>query len=261
MKPELFIGSSVEGLEIAEAIERNLQFKFNVTIWTNGVFDIGSTTIDDLIKRLDKSDFGIFIFTPDDVTKIRGTQYTTARDNVLYELGLYTGKLGRYNTFIIKPSELAPDFHLPTDLTGIYIGNYNSQRLSEMDSAVSPFCSQIKKQILNNSKYVLNGKWKFSWEVKNSTTYPDTIYDEVELFHYEEDLKFIHTISDTEKYIFSGKFRNPYFTGFWKDIKDIGYDGVFQMKLNGRRQKFEGIWSGWNNNGDISSGPCFFEKL
>ncbi|WP_160317995.1 TIR domain-containing protein [Chryseobacterium sp. ERMR1:04] len=50
MKPELFIGSSVEGLDIAEAIQSKLNHNFNINLWTDGVFNIGSTTIDDLIE-------------------------------------------------------------------------------------------------------------------------------------------------------------------------------------------------------------------
>jgi predicted nucleotide-binding protein len=101
MKPELFIGSSVEGLEIAEAIEQDLQHKFIVTPWKSGVFNLGNHALDDLLQQLDRSDFGVFVFSPDDITKIRQQEYSTARDNVLYELGLYTGKLGRKNAFII----------------------------------------------------------------------------------------------------------------------------------------------------------------
>jgi predicted nucleotide-binding protein len=76
--------------------------------------NIGNTTLHDLIEEVNKSDFGIFVFSDDDMSIIRGTESSTVRDNVLYEQGLYTEKLGRYNTFIIKPSE-SKNLHLPTD--------------------------------------------------------------------------------------------------------------------------------------------------
>ena len=259
MKPQLFIGSSVEGLSIAEAIQTKLNHQFNIDLWTDGVFNIGNTPIDDLIGQLNKSDFGIFVLSDDDVSKIRGTEYSTVRDNVLYELGLYTGKLGRYNTFIIKPSE-SSDLHLPSDLMGIYISTYDSSKGDNFESAVSTFCSQIKRQVFNNTKYVLNGKWKFSWEVIDSNNESETIAEELEVFHYENTLKFLHKIAD-QIYVFNGEFKAPYLTGAWKDLKGVGYEGTFQMKLNGQGNKFEGIWMGWSNAGNIKSDICRLVKV
>jgi len=259
MKPELFIGSSVEGLNIAEAIQSKLSHQFNIDLWTDGVFNIGNTTIDDLIEKLNKSDFGIFVFSDDDISKIRGTDYSTVRDNVLYELGLYTGKLGRYNTFIIKPSD-SDGLHLPSDLSGIYIGTYDSKKLSNPESAVSTFCSQIKRQVFDNSKYVLNGEWKFCWDVVDAKNSSQKIEEELEVFHYGNKLKFLHSVN-SEKYIFDGEFKNPYLTGTWKDAKGIGYEGTFQMKLNGQGNKFEGMWIGWSNVGKIKSDVCELVKI
>lgn len=260
MKPELFIGSSVEGLSIAEAIETKLHHYFNVSIWTDGVFNLGNTTIDDLLIQLDNSDFGVFVFTADDLIKFRGSEYSTARDNVIYELGLYTGKLGRYNTFIIMPSDNNA-FHLPSDLSGVYIGTFDSKNSNNPESSVSVFCSQIKRQVINSEKYVFNGKWNFSWTIINSETYPKQLFEEVEVFHYRNKIKFIHNIEDEGKYIIEAKLKNHYLTGTWRDVKDIGYDGSFQMKLNGKANQFTGVWIGWNNEGQIKSGPINLERI
>jgi hypothetical protein len=81
------------------------------------------------------------------------------------------------------------------------------------------------------------------------------------VFQYCDRLKFIHRIGEGESYLVSGILRNSYFTGMWSDTKKIGYDGVFQMKLNGKGNKFEGMWCGWTNTGSINGGPCYLEKL
>lgn len=259
MKPRLFIGSSVEGLEVAENIKLKLDHYFDIDLWTDGVFFIGNTTLDDLLAKLDETDFAIFVFTPDDKSHIRNKELSVARDNVLYELGLYTGRLGRNNTFVIVPSHLPADFHIPSDLIGVNFGKYDSDKSNNLASAVSGFCTQLKNKIFN-AKHVFTGKWNFSWEVAGSQKYPDPVTEDLLVFHYEDKIRFLHTISSTEIYIFEGTLLNSFFTGKWRNIKRQGYDGVFQMKLNGKSDEFSGLWSGWKDNGKIGSGPCSLKQ-
>jgi predicted nucleotide-binding protein len=70
-KPRIFIGSSVEGLPVADAVNLNLDHDIEVTIWRNGTFDLSSTTIDSLMNKAKSVDFALFIFSPDDVAFIR----------------------------------------------------------------------------------------------------------------------------------------------------------------------------------------------
>src|SRR5436190_264051 len=93
-KPKLFIGSSTEGLNVAKAIHQNLDHFAEVTIWTQNVFLLSTPIITSLVKALNTFDFAIFVFTPDDMTSIRGEIQNTVRDNVIFETGLFAGKLG-----------------------------------------------------------------------------------------------------------------------------------------------------------------------
>ena len=74
MKPRAFIGSSVEGLHVAYAVQQNLLHDAEITVWDQGVFELSATTIESLNKALSSTDFGIFVFSADDILKMRGNE-------------------------------------------------------------------------------------------------------------------------------------------------------------------------------------------
>jgi predicted nucleotide-binding protein len=74
MKPRIFVGSSTEGLKIAYPLQENLEHDAEITVWPQGVFELSTPTLLSLIKGLGNFDFGIFVFSPDDVVKIRGKE-------------------------------------------------------------------------------------------------------------------------------------------------------------------------------------------
>ncbi|HSE16328.1 MAG TPA: TIR domain-containing protein [Pyrinomonadaceae bacterium] len=146
-KPRLFIGSSKESLHIAYAAQENLDDDAEVTVWTQGVFEIARYNLEVLLSALDSCDYGLFIFAADDVTRIRGEDQRTVRDNVLFELGLFIGRLGRHRSFIFVPSDIS-DLHLPTDLLGITVGRFNAERADRnMKAALGPACHKVRLQL------------------------------------------------------------------------------------------------------------------
>lgn len=145
-KPRVFIGSSVEGLNVAYPVQQNLLHEAEVTVWDQGVFELSRTTLESLTKTLSDSDFAIFVFSPDDLIRIRDITAPAVRDNVLFEFGLFIGKLGRERVFFLVPSE--GDLHLPTDLLGITPGRYESTRTDgSMQAATGAVCHQMRLQM------------------------------------------------------------------------------------------------------------------
>ena len=146
MKPKIFIGSSVEGLNVAYAIQQNLTHNAESTVWDQGVFDLSKTTIESLYKIVTSVDFAIFVFSPDDEIAIRGKSSTTVRDNVLFELGLFYGRLGRERVFFIVPK--GTDMHIPSDLIGVTSGHYDPNRQDKsFQAATGSVCNQIRNQV------------------------------------------------------------------------------------------------------------------
>jgi len=127
-KPSLFIGSSTEGLDVAHALQENLDTDAYVTVWSQGIFDLSKSSLESLISSLDISDFGAFIFAPSDMSVIRGETKSTVRDNVIFELGLFIGRLGRKRNFILIPQGGESSLRLPTDLVGLTPASYDPSR-------------------------------------------------------------------------------------------------------------------------------------
>ncbi len=98
------------------------------------------------MRNLRDSDFGIFVFAPDDVVSIRGDFLKVPRDNVVYEAGLFSGFLGPERCFIAVPQTVT--VHVPTDLLGMTHGSYEDNRSDgNEEAAVNSFCFKVQKQI------------------------------------------------------------------------------------------------------------------
>jgi predicted nucleotide-binding protein len=127
-KPSVFIGSSSEGLEFARAVRVLLTQDAEVTVWNEGLFRPGSTFIETLVNALPRFDFAILVLTPDDLVHSREVEMLSPRDNVLFELGLFMGRLGRSRTFMLHQSHAK--LKIPSDLSGVTTATYEWPRFS-----------------------------------------------------------------------------------------------------------------------------------
>lgn len=95
MEPvRIFVASSSEGLDLARALQYQLQDLGNVRIWNEGVFGLGRTTIEALESALRVSDIAVLVLRADDFLISRGRRTPAGRDNILFELGLFYWTLG-----------------------------------------------------------------------------------------------------------------------------------------------------------------------
>lgn len=157
-RPRIFIGSSVEGLPVAELIRANLQYKADAFLWNDpGVFGTGSVTIDSLLQAAKRFEFAIFVMSPDDKTLMRGSEYPTPRDNLIFEMGLFAGCNGKDHVFMVTP--LDEKVQLPNDLDGITSARYSRVSVSGMpEYSVSGAVTEIMLAV-NQAQASRTGPW------------------------------------------------------------------------------------------------------
>ena len=143
-KPRVFIGSSVEGLPTARLVQKGLAHEpMVVRVWDNGAFSPSSYTANDLLAESATSDFAVFVIRGDDMTRSRDIETASPRDNVIFELGLFMGALGRERTLLLKPRR--ENLKLPSDLFGLTPLDYDGTAAPEdMAAALGPACEDIR---------------------------------------------------------------------------------------------------------------------
>jgi CRP/FNR family transcriptional regulator, cyclic AMP receptor protein len=116
--PRVFIGSSSEALKTAEALESALAGgDLEVKVWTEDIFVASLTNIESLEAELIRADFAVLILSPDDQVISRSDISPAPRDNLIAELGMFTGALGRRRTIMLCPD--GATLKLPTDFLGV----------------------------------------------------------------------------------------------------------------------------------------------
>ena len=140
--PRLFIMSSVEALDVARFIQKGLDRDVAAKVWTDGVFFAGGYPLDILEKSVESSDFAVAVAQPDDIVESKGIRSPTLRDNVLFEPGLFMGKLTRFRTILVHPR--VKNLKLPSDLHGLSLLSYEQCNPADLPARLGPVCTDIR---------------------------------------------------------------------------------------------------------------------
>jgi hypothetical protein len=114
LKPTVFIGSSMEGFDVASVINDNLSPHAECIIWKEA-FDFGRSNLDNLAKKIALYDYAILVATKDDLLHSRNALFDAPRDNIVFEFGLFAGGLGREKVYYV----LEDGAKIFSDLAGI----------------------------------------------------------------------------------------------------------------------------------------------
>ena len=150
----VFIGSSTEGMRIAEDLHDGLE-KFkqgghklcDVTVWDE-VFKPSDVVIDRLLQSSEIYDYAILVLTPDDYTTSRGKKSTSPRDNVNLEAGLFMAKLGRRHCILVRPK--GSNIKMASDLAGLCCVEYEHAEYVSGDGDLRTVVNTIRRYIEEN---------------------------------------------------------------------------------------------------------------
>jgi predicted nucleotide-binding protein len=142
----IFIICSVEALPVARLIHNGLQHDpFDVIIWSEGVFKVTNYTLETLESEVDQADFAIAIAHGDDIAAIRETEWPVPRDNVIFELGLFMGRLGRSRAILMEPRE--EKVKLPSDVAGVTTIGYRYVSGKDEASHIAPAVNDLRRHV------------------------------------------------------------------------------------------------------------------
>jgi len=122
---KIFIGSSSRAKKKVNILKRLLsELGTKAICWFElDAFLVGKTTIESLLEQTHKCHGALFIFDKDDEIRSNSAEQFVARDNVIYEAGLFAGALGKEAVAIC----LVPGVHQITDLEGVTYLKYDSE--------------------------------------------------------------------------------------------------------------------------------------
>ncbi|WP_234196797.1 TIR domain-containing protein [Pseudacidovorax sp. NFM-22] len=143
-KIRVFVISTAENVKIVRALHNQFEHdEFATVPWNQGVFRIANYTIDDLEQQLDQCDFAVAIAHGEDRVRTRNKNWPAPRDNVVFELGLFMGRLGRSRAILMEPKGVG--LKLPSDMAGLTTIRYDF--VEGAPEKFAPACDKLREHI------------------------------------------------------------------------------------------------------------------
>ena len=126
-RPQIFLGSTSEARPVMHALRNSLDDGVwaHFRPWDGDIFQASSTTIEDLEQLFRQVDFAILLATHEDWTRSRGRGRASPRDNIILEIGLGMGSMGRGRTYVVTPRRPPDEVKWPTDLLGVNFEHFD----------------------------------------------------------------------------------------------------------------------------------------
>ncbi len=170
--PSVFISSSAEGLPVARALSEHLGPFADCTLWRSRAVIPDPTIFESLREAAERSDFAVFVLTPDDVNPARGERFETPMPNLYFELGYLAGRIGISRTIVLSVRDpqgprILPDdlgFHcIPVEIRTGDPASYAEPVLAHAASLIQSALSGIQPQVANKPIDFCSYFISYSW--------------------------------------------------------------------------------------------------
>lgn len=140
LSPKIFIGSSTAGYPVAQKVKKYLAKVGDCYLWKEpNMWELNRSTFDNLLRMVAYFDFGIFVATADDITYTNKKIVVEPRDNVILEMALFLGAMGRDKSFLLVENGIK----LPSDFEGIYMPRFEKNNDQLIKNACSEYANKI----------------------------------------------------------------------------------------------------------------------
>jgi hypothetical protein len=171
-KSRVFIASSSRTLTLAEKLRDELQTEYcEAILWAEeGRRQPGATIIEMLEHAAEKYDFAVIILAKDDVIVRNAGDAAKARDNCVFEAGLFIAHLTRERCFLVNSVNQQD---LPSDLAGIIsIPFTEPDRLYDRDA-----CAEAVRKVSVDLKDSIQRLGRAAVHMKISLLTVDEVFD------------------------------------------------------------------------------------
>lgn len=152
MPHKIFIASSGKSRDWASDLQESLDpitsDNFEFEVWHQDILQPSSFVLTDLIRKAASSSAAIFVFGPDDKIEINGETRSITRDNVIFELGLFTGHIGLNRVLLVTPED-NESYRLISDADGLTTLRFSFKPHSDNNriAALGPTANKIKRHL------------------------------------------------------------------------------------------------------------------
>jgi hypothetical protein len=247
---KVFVGSSGSSLGVANLIANRLErsTSISVRVWDEGVFTMNRSILDRLVETVNEYDFAVMIWGADDVTSSKGASTASARDNVIFECGLFMGVLGKDRVFIVR--DCNANMKIPSDFAGIVLGDYDSERVqNDGESGIRDVCDKIKQEIQKPRQQEFVGTWRSRYALLGDIDHREVI-DELQIRPAREGIYIDSLESRIEQYSARGRIVKNQVIGEWQHKAGENFvDGTFMLVVGPRANVMYGYCTGRNESG------------
>jgi len=121
-RSRIYIGASLDGLPVARELKLGLAEDADCTLWTQGAF-----SLEKLVQDATQFDYAVLVLGPADLSSEAAAGRNRPRDNILFQIGLFAGLLGRSRMLLVHSRDVPLD--LPPDLARLRTATFGSGRL------------------------------------------------------------------------------------------------------------------------------------